>query len=338
MSHELTVREDGTAEMFAAGNQPVWHRLGQRTESAVTSEAAIRMAALDWLVVERPIMVLDPDGEMSRVSSHKAIVRKDTNSTLGVVGRRYTPIQNHEAFAWLDAVVGERLAMYETAGSLHGGKVIWMLIRLPHELRVRNTDDVSRPYVLVCNAHDGSQALRVLTCSIRVICNNTLTMALREGREASSLAIRHTESIHERVEDARKTIGIAAKRFEHLQHQMNRLSERPIKKDELERYFKVIWPDPPEAEDTSRAEAVREQLMENFHLESQRLPGSSGSRIAGTAWAAFNAVTMFTDHQRPTRGRTDYQRENNRLASIWLGDSAALKRRAWDEAMQLVVN
>ncbi len=329
MSHDLTVREDGTVEMFSAGREPVWHRLGQRTETAVTSAAAIRMAGLDWNVAEQQLATVDADDNLESITSHKAIVRCDNNTVLGIVGTRYTPLQNDEAFEWLDSVVGERLAIYETAGSLHGGKVVWMMIRLPQELRVEGTDDVSHPYLLLCNSHDGSRALRVLNTTVRVVCNNTLTWAL--GRcEGKGLAIRHTESIKNRIEEARHALGIATRRFEKTQQQMNALNRRQMTSEELVRYFEVVWPDNPEVEDTSRSKAVRDQMLANFEDDAQSLPG-----IRGTAWAAFNAVSQYTDWQRPTRGCSDSQRNNNRLASMWFGDSAAVKRRAWKGASEL---
>ena len=329
MSHDLTVCEDGTVEMFSAGREPVWHKLGQRTDTAVTSTTAIRMAGLDWNVTENELALVDASKDQS-ITSHKAIIRCDNKAVLGIVGKRYTPLQNEEAFQWLDSLVGEHLAIYETAGSLHGGKVVWMMIRLPQELRVENTEDISHPYLLLCNSHDGSRALRVLNTTVRVVCNNTLTWALGRG-EGKGLAIRHTESIKYRIQEARRTLGIARHRFEKTQQQMNALNRRQLTEKELVQYFQVVWPDNPEVEDTSRSKAVREQLQANFEAEAQTIPG-----IGGTAWAAYNAVSQFTDWQRPSRGRSDSQRDNNRLASIWFGDSAAVKRRAWEEAGELV--
>jgi len=159
---------------------------------------------------------------------------------------------------------------------------------------------------------------------------NTLTWALGRS-ESTGFAIRHTESIKDRIEEARRTLGIATRRFEKLQQQMNALNRRSMTGQELVRYFEVVWPDNPEVEDNSHSRAVREQMLTNFEDDAQLLPG-----IRDTAWAAFNAVSQYTDWQRPTRGRSDYQRDNNRLASIWFGDSAAVKRGAWREAVELV--
>jgi len=330
MSHNLTIRTDGSVEMFSAGSQPVWHKLGQRTPQAVTSEQAIKLANLDWTVTEKPIRLAEPMYGNTTIASHKAIIRNDNGHVLGIVGQRYTPIQNVQAFQWLDSVVGEKRAIYESAGSIHGGRFVWMMIRLPGELRVSGTDDVSTPYVLVCNSHDGTRALRILNCAVRVVCNNTLTMALDNGR-SQGLRIRHTACIRQKVNEARQALGIAVKRYGVMQNEIDHLAKHQMSVHEVKQYFFDIWPDNPQVENTSRTQAVRDQLMENF--ESERLAGVSGS-----AWAAFNAVTSFTDWQRPTRGQTERHRANSRLASIWFGDSATVKRKAWDKALELASN
>ena len=330
MAHNLTIRTDGTVEMFSAGTRPVWHRLGQRTPEAITSEQAIKLAHLDWTVAEKPIQLTQPIRDNTSIASHKAIIREDNGNLLGVVGHRYTPIQNVEAFQWLDSVVGEKRAIYETAGSIHGGRFVWMMIRLPEDLRVKGTDDLTTPYVLVCNSHDGTRPLRILDCAVRVVCNNTLTLALARGNQ-QGLNIRHTACIREKVDEARKALGIAVRRYGTMQQEMDRLAQHQMSVREVKAYFLDVWPDHPQVENTSRTQAVRDQLMENF--ESERLAG-----VRGSAWAAFNAVTAYTDWQRPTRGRTEGHRDNNRLASIWFGDSATVKRKAWDKALELVAN
>jgi phage/plasmid-like protein (TIGR03299 family) len=332
MAHNLTVREDGMTEMFSAGNKPVWHQLGQRTESAVTSAAAIRMAGLDWEVEERHLEVEQGDGNRSLVHSHKAIVRHDNQHLLGVVGSRYQPIQNSEAFEWLDDLVGERRAIFETAGSINGGKVVWMLLELPMELRIEGTDDVTWPYLLVCNSHDGSRAFRVMRTAVRVVCNNTLTWALSAG-EGQGLALRHTSGSLDRIDEARKVLGIATIEYQRMQVHINRLAHAPMNDSQARDYFLKVWPNPePNGHevDASRAEAVRNRMLEFFSEPEIKA-------VEGTAWAALNAVTRWTDHERPTRGKSDFARANNRLRSIWFGDSAQVKQRAWREAMALAV-
>ncbi|MCA9310234.1 MAG: DUF932 domain-containing protein [Phycisphaerales bacterium] len=330
MAHELTTREDGAVEMFSAGDVPVWHRLGQRTDAAVESDQAIALAGLNWEVEEHPIHLLTSPVDAIRIRSHKAIIRTDTRGVLGVVGDRYTPIQNREAFSWLDEVVGEKLAAFETAGSIRGGRIVWMLLKLPRELRIAGTDDISRPYLLVCNSHDGSRAFRVLRTAVRVVCNNTLTLALNIG-EGTGLTLRHTAGSLDRIDEAQRVLGLATRQFDRMQTEMDLLASTRLSEAEVRDYFLTVWPDNPQTEDNRRAALVRDRMRHNFDSGAQRLEG-----IEGTAWAAYNAVSQWTDWERPTRGRTAQQRDDNRLRSIWLGDSAQVKQRAWKAALELV--
>jgi phage/plasmid-like protein (TIGR03299 family) len=330
MAHNLTVHSGGIVEMFSAGHDPVWHQLGQRTEQAVTSAAALQLAGLDWRVHCLPVQLgSDTVHERPTIPTHKAVVRLDTGEVLGVVGRRYRPIQNHQAFEWLDDVVGERLAIFETAGSIHGGRTVWALLRLPSKLRIRESDDLVLPYLLAVNTHDGSRAMGVFSTAIRVVCNNTLTLALRCAG-ASGLTLRHTENALSRVQQARRVLQIAHEQFRTFQEQADLLASVRIDDRQAARYFDLVWPDDPSNENHSRSTAVRDRLMLNLSDERQRLPG-----IDHTYWAAFNALSQWTDHDRATRGATGLQRASNRLHSMWLGDSAELKRRAWDTALEL---
>jgi len=330
MSHEITVRKDGTEEFFAAGSTPVWHRVGQRVERALTSGAALQMAGLDWKVDERPIYA-DIAGELSEITTHKSIVRRDTQSVLGVVGRRYKPVQNEEAFEWLDGLVGSRLAVYETAGSIRNGALVWALVRLPGELRIMGTDDIVKPFICVANSHDGSFAFRLLNTSIRVVCQNTLTLALRNAGP-DSISIKHTESVLDRLADDQEVLGLSIAKHREFEAQMNRLAQVRMTKRTFGSYLDRVLgpvPQPTEQEPEPEASAARQQVTANFDHSLQRLKG-----IEHTAWAAFNAVSQYCDWERPTRGAAS-TRDERRFESMLLGAGADLKRRAWSEALKL---
>jgi len=331
MSHEITVRPDGKEEFFAAGSTPVWHRIGQRVDRALSSHAALKMAALDWKVDERPIYA-DIAGEMSEITTHKSIVRRDTQSVLGVVGRRYKPVQNEEAFEWLDGLVGSRLAAYEAAGSIRQGAVVWALVRLPGQLRIANTNDVVRPFILVANSHDGSIAFRALNTSIRVVCSNTLTIALRSAGP-DAISIKHTESIHDRLADAQEVLGLSIAKHREFEVQMNRLAQVRMTKRTFGAYLDRVLgpiPQPTEQGPEPEASAARQQIVANFDHELQRLKG-----IEHSAWAAFNAVSQYVDWERPTRGAAGSERDERRFATTMFGQGAELKRKAWSTALEM---
>ncbi len=331
MSHDITVRKDGTEEFYSAGSTPVWHRIGQRVERALTSGAALRMAALDWKVDECPIFA-DLNGEMSEIQSHKSIVRRDTKQVLGVVGRRYKPVQNEEAFEWLDGLIGSRQAIYETAGSIRSGALVWALVRLPGELRIRGTDDIVKPFILVCNAHDGSSSFRALSTNVRVVCSNTLTLALRNAGP-DSIVVKHTESIHDRLADALEVLSIAMTQARQFEGAMNTLATKKFKKRDFETFLdRVLGAESKSTDDVNEVtvSAARRNIVANFDHELQKLKG-----IEHSAWAAFNAVSQYADWERPARGAQGRESDERRFASIMFGQGAELKRKAWTSAIEM---
>jgi len=191
MAHMISTAS-GRAEMFYVGEVP-WHGLGTRVEGSATSEVAIQAAGLDWDVTTEPLYLAD-----GRPVDRMACIRSDTKAILGTVSPRYCPVQNRDAFTFLDSLTMANELHYETAGSLGQGERVWMLARVPGELRVAGTDDVTKPYLLLTNCHDGTGALRCLFTGVRVVCNNTLMRATRNQSEG--LHLRHTGSIHAQIE------------------------------------------------------------------------------------------------------------------------------------------
>jgi phage/plasmid-like protein (TIGR03299 family) len=312
--------------MAYVGEAP-WHGLGVRLEEPATSAAAMEAAGLDYEIeLER---LVTPSGVA--VPHRFAVVRQDTRQALGTVGRGYRPIQNAEAFDFLDELVGEGAVRFDTAGALGQGERVWMLAQVPGELRVRGTDDVSHKFLLLSNSHDGSSSLRMFFTPVRVVCQNTLTFAHRLGLE-SGVTISHRGDIRTRLDEARMLLGIAQSRFMQLGSQMDRLAARPLRVGETEEYFRALYPDR-HSDERGRAKAIRQRLQLLFEEgRGQDLPG-----VRHTAWAAVNAVTEYVDHYRPTRAAEASTRRDRRLASAWFGSGAQLKLLAWETALDLAV-
>ena len=329
MAHEIDL-STGQPAVFTVG-EPPWHGLGVNIQEAQTSQQAITLAHLDWDVKLWPVQAMDPDRVLPEIAckQHRATVRTDTRAVLGVVGDGYTPFQNHEAFDFMDAIVSENLAMFESAGALRGGRVIWMLARIPRQLWVTPDDEI-RPYVLLTNSHDGSMSVRMLPTCIRVVCMNTLNLALRRG-QGSGWSIRHCANLHERVEEARRALGLVTQRLERFSVETKLLADQHVTSAQLANYFDMLLPP---AGDSDRAQAHREgvikQFYGNFEADSNTLPGMRSS-----VWAAYNAVSQWADHQRVFRGASPLQRQQRRLDSIWFGASNQLKQDAWAGAMEL---
>ena len=176
MAHNLNEANGKTSMMYV--NEVPWHKLGTKLENPATAAEAIQAAGLDFNVVKKTLTTTAPD---LPVVGHYATVRTDNLQVLGVVGSRYEPIQNRDAFTTFDELVGEGEAIYHTAGVLGKGERIWILAKLPDYIRV-NGDDLVEKFLLLTNSHDGSGPVRVKLTPIRVVCENTLTVAL-DGRE-----------------------------------------------------------------------------------------------------------------------------------------------------------
>jgi Domain of unknown function (DUF932)/Tetratricopeptide repeat len=183
-----TTMPHSVESMMYAGQVP-WHGLGTPVSTEVTAGDAIKHAGLSWHVDLQPVFA-GAGLVQSLVAGVKATVRNTDQRALGVVGDRYMPVQNEDAFAFFDSVVGEGQAIYHTAGSLDGGRRVWVLAKLPGEVRLHQ-DEVTEKYLLLMNSHDGSTALRMLFTPVRVVCQNTLNLAMR-GTSAEGIAIRHT--------------------------------------------------------------------------------------------------------------------------------------------------
>ncbi|WP_237228813.1 DUF932 domain-containing protein [Rubinisphaera sp. JC750] len=323
MPHDLATTNGQTAMMYA-GETP-WHGLGTKLDEPATAAEAIQAAGLNYHVDLRPIKT--DDG--IPIPNRKAVIRTDTNTPLAVLSSSYSPIQNHECFSFLDTVVQDGQLRYHTAGALGKGEKVWMLARLDGEIRIKDSEDVTEPYLLLSNSHDGSSSLRVMYSSVRVCCSNTLALAERRSR-GQGVSIIHKGTLDVKVGEAREILGFAKRFYDDLGDRINRLAWHYPTRRQLETYFEMLYPDS-EGTQNRRAENIRSELFRLFeHGRGQDIP-----KTKLTTWAAFNAVTEFVDHHRSTRGRTEQERASRRLESAWFGSGNRLKAEAWKLALEM---
>ena len=333
MAHAIS-EVSGRPEMFYVGEKP-WHGLGTELKQPATAVEAIQAASLDWQVELEPFYVKQRGmlGGYREVPEKQAVVRQDSGDVLGIVTERYEPIQNTEAFSFMDAVVGLGQAVYETAGALGIGEKVWLLARLPGEMRIAsNEDDVIEKYLLLTNFHDGMHSLRVFWTTIRVVCQNTLSLAFSNGKAVKEgIAIRHTGEIKDKVAEAQRVLGLAVRYYDELSEAFNALAARKVSSEEVKGYFEVLVPDNKKARRTTRTQNIRRELHELFVSgRGNDMPG-----VRGTGWALLNAVTQYTTH-RKSRGRTEHEQQENRLNSIFYGSGADLNVRAFNQALELL--
>lgn len=339
MSHELS-RESGRVEAVYAGGKPAWHGLGTVVEDAPTSADAIRLAGLDWTVGQEELFlrgeIADANGRARllgpEVPNAVANVRSDTRRVLGIVTRRYTPVQNVEAFRFVDALVDEAEVRYESAGALFGGQTVWLLARLPEVEAVAGVDK-QMSYVLFANSHDGGSAVQVLPTNVRVVCWNTLNFALRNGKEAGTrrYSIRHVGDVMKRIDEAREAIGLVRVHFHDYMRLAETLVKRELSNAEFGTYLDALFPKADNGTLTPQRAKVRRMVTMNYTRdERQQLPG-----IERTAWAAVNAVTQYHDHDRRFANTRVSTAAESRLYGSWLGTASKDKARAMRVAAEL---
>jgi phage/plasmid-like protein (TIGR03299 family) len=331
MAHELEIR-DGKASMMYVGGKP-WHGLGTELDHPATAAEAIRAARLDYRVVRRPVYAMTRGG-LVPIPGRYAIVRTPSSGAgetiFGVVGAGYRPLQNVDAFRFFDTIVGSGQAIYHTAGVLGQGERIWILARLPDDIRVVG-DDVAEKYLLLSNSHDGSSSVQIKFTPIRVVCQNTLTMALRDG---PTVRILHRRSLQRELDRAQETLGIIRKRFDELEVGFRALARVSVNEERLAEYLARIFPDPADPlDEPGRLRAGRDRRWSRHLFEDGR--GQSLPQVRGTLWAAYNGVTEYVDH-RVLFGRNGRPLpEDRRLGSVWFGEGYRIKARAYREAIGL---
>lgn len=279
--------------MFYVREMP-WHGLGVRVNEAPASREALALAGLDWKVVQEPIYTETKD----LIEGYKANVRDSDKKVLGVVTDRYKVIQNEEAFAFTDALLGEGVR-YETAGSLQGGRKVWMLARMPREY-IMSGERIS-PYLVFSNTHDGTGAIKVALTPIRVVCNNTLNLALNNAKRSWSMV--HTGDIKGKMQEAKDTLFMADKYMETLGKEFEELRKKELSDKQVMEYIEILLP----IENGSTPQQVRnmKRLQEDMKMRYFDAPDLQG--VGNNAYRFINAVSDFATHAKPLRKTANYK-------------------------------
>ena len=302
--------------MFSVKERP-WHKLGTVLEEAPSIQEGIKLAGLDWKVSLRPIISNDDD--QVKIDSHKIIVREDNKTPLGIVGKSYQPLQNEDAFNWFEPFVDNGLATLETAGSLLNGKRVFILAKIKSDDMEIQKNDIVEKYILLSNAHDGGQALRVGYTPIRVVCNNTLTAAIK-SKQSQLIRLTHKGDIVNNLNDLRETFDLINQQFITTEEKYKELVKKDINSNDLKKYVRQVFSSRKledlinNYEEKEQIEAERKRLLarveEIFDLE----PVHNG-------WTMYNSVNYYLNHER---GKDLEKRYN----SMWFGVNKSLDNRA----------
>lgn len=287
--------------MFYVRETP-WYGLGTEVQEAPDSREALRLAGLDWNVVQEPVYT----GRKELVEGYKANIRDCDRKALGVVTDRYRVIQNREAFAFTDSLLGEGVS-YETAGSLLGGRKVWLLARMPHEYII--SGERISPYLLFSNTHDGSGAVRVALTPIRVVCSNTLNLALATAKRSWSMI--HTGDIRSRMREAEDTLLLAGQYMDSLGKEFEALRKKKLSDKQVMGYMEILLP--MEDGSTPQQEKNVKRLREDMKMRYFDAPDLQD--VGKNAYRFINAVSDFATHAQPLRKTAGYK-ENLFLKTV----------------------
>lgn len=317
------------SSMAYTGEQP-WHGLGNQLAPKQSLEAWARAAGMDWSIEEAEVRFVAAGnrnlGSIHPFPEQKVLYRSDTKAPLSVVSARYQVVQPSEILEFyrdLTEVGGFQL---ETAGVLKEGRKLWALARTGQSATLKGKDEVNG-YLLLATACDGSLATTAQFTSVRVVCNNTLQIAL--GDSSGAIKVPHRSQFDARA--VKRQLGIAISSWDAFMARTKALAERKVPDSAAEMFFRrVLTYHTANLADRDTVAVNERAIKAVAQLYAGRGKGADLASASGTAWGLVNAITEFTDHHR--RARSD----DHRRDAAWFGAGATLKQRAWDEAMKLI--
>jgi len=329
MAHELEIKENGEARMFYAGKAP-WHKLGIMVDKEVTAAAAIKLAGLDWIVEKRPLFAQTIEKDAigySEIDTHKAVVRAEDNKVLGVVTDAYEPIQNEDMFQFMEALVGDNVTMFHCAGSLFGGKRVFITCKMPKGIDV-GPDKVDM-YLVGCSSHDSSMQFHIKWTPIRVVCWNTVSAAFQiyggRVRATDTMSILHRGGWKNKLQEAKKVLELSDAYHKQASDTFNALLKKPMITKEFKYFSRQMWPDEKKDDGTL---IDRSKVRDEIAVLFGHGVGNDVKGVRGTRWAALNSVTEYIDHHR-NYGKGKYGGpEDNRMNSVVWGGGAQVKKQA----------
>lgn len=336
MAHMIDMTT-GRPAIAYAGETP-WHKLGRKMDEATRRDiaAALKLAGLDWDVerIQLQYATGTADAALRTVPDAFGIRRMDTKAYLGTVGAQFTPIQHREAFTEiLTPLVDTFGCTVEVMASLDGGRRQFALVKMPDATITPAAGDDVRGYFCVANGHDGSQSFRAMLTPIRVVCQNTLSMANADGRTVPAVTIRHTKSAPDRMKQAAQLVERMQATLKTTGETFAQLAARTMNAKELAAYIETVIPAPKVADgetaqlsDTlkARREEIARLIFDGKHVAD----GISDSRTGvSTAWRAYNAVTEYFDHVRAREAKSPSARLTAYDSALF-GGNAAIKAQA----------
>lgn len=334
MAHNINRNAKTGQDAFFSVKVKAWHKLGKIVQDYPTSEEAIMYAGLNYEVEKRPLysygkLTDGTNGELLKINTHFATVRQDTEQYLGIVGSKYEVVQNRTAFTFFDALVNDGTGIkYETAGALGNGERIFITAKMPEVMKI-GRNDIIELYIFLTTSHDGSGSIMAAFTPTRIVCNNTLQMALRNA--TNSVFIKHTANASQKLNEAARIISITNDQTENLQTLFNKWAKIRITDKELlklvslamapnREVFNAVVKDDQIFEFSSQYKNMVDDIYEYaMSADSQQMDTTKG-----TIFGAYNAVTGYFQNVK------DFKNDDAKLNSIMYGTALDRTKAAFD--------
>jgi phage/plasmid-like protein (TIGR03299 family) len=306
---------------MAYTNAPPWHGLGNCLTEKQPIEVWAQQAGMNWTIRQSPVYFHSQEKTSVLYPEQKVLFRSDTEQALSVVSSRYQVVQPREILEFYRDLTEAGGFELETAGVLKGGRKVWALAKTNQSAAIKR-NDVVNGYLLLATACDGTLATTAQFTSVRVVCNNTLAVALTNGTGA--IKVPHSTAFN--AETVKKQLDISVSSWDRFIYRMKTLSERQVTHQEAENFIRRLFNEIASSPNTVNGSAMKKVMA----LYNGGGRGAELSSTKGTVFGLLNAVTEFVDHERRARNQ-DY-----RLDSAWFGAGAALKQKSLGQAMLLV--
>ena len=324
MSHDLD-ESTGKPAMAYVGERP-WHGLGEALPPDQDIETWVQAARLDWEIEMLPVNY-QMGGRNHVMRDRFVLARSDTQAALSVVSGDYRVVQPKEVLEFYRDLVEERHYKLETAGALDGGRKVWALARTGLVAGVADdAADKLGAYVLLATSCDKTLATTVTFTSVRVVCQNTLSFAVRDMKKGNRRSIKVAHSLRFDPAQIKNDLGLMDDSWEKFKRQLTPMAGKQLSKSDAEQFFLSIIQSEKEAKEGKLSDRKHKEFMQLMSFY-RHAPGQSLPTARDTVWGALSAVTYYVDHILPSSG--------DRLDSAWFGSGAALKEKAWEKALEM---
>lgn len=329
MAHQINQNRKKGTWSFASHMELPWHGLGQIVANAMTTKEAIELANLDY-EVKRADVQFTAQENVVPIKGYYATYRTDTNEYLGMVKSRYEIVQNADAFTFFDSIIDSGEAIFETAGALGRGERIFLLAKLPDDIKIGG-EDINK-YLLLTNSHDGTSSLLVGLTHTRVVCNNTLQAALRDL--TNKVSIDHVSGAKDKIKEAARVMGLASKYSAEVSEIFNQMVDRRMTEGEYHEFFtKILKPEYVEVDTPEKMAEMSTKLKNTIDATMQFAlthPTQTTPEANGTLWGAYNAVSGYFNYIK------NYNNAEDKFSSQFFGAANKKMLKSFSEAVHLI--